>query len=510
MSGAATSLLEIVAAHASVHPERPACIHAGKTWSYAELAADVDTCACRLAALGVSPGDRVAFFGLPEPNYLISFLAAMRVGATWLGLNPKYTADELAYVLQDSQPALCLLVTDFGVETAALEDALSRTDRIPSYAIGSDLGDFAPFSAVAPRSLPDVAPDAPAALVYTSGSTGAPKGALLTHRGLVAAGQLYVSKYPARGLTTVLCNLPINHVGCLCDTTATALCAGGTLVFEEHFLPHRIGPLIDAHAITHVGQVPTMWRYILDEDSFAGAELTSLEWTIWSGAPMPVPLAEKLAAYGKRLSNCYGMTETTGCVTFTDPSAPLADHCQTIGAPAEPENFRLRDISSGVDIREPGTPGEIQVRGNYVFAGYLGADDKTATAFDDGWYCTGDLGEWTEGGVVRLVGRIKEMFKSGGYNVYPREIEAVLEAFPGIEAAAVIPSADEVFHEVGHAYLIGSPDISAADLDGWCRTRLANYKIPKAFHVAAELPLLPIGKIDKTALKARVAEASPA
>ena len=466
--------------------------------SYAALAEAVDGFASGLRDHGVEPGDRVAHLGAPDLAFLISFLAAGEVGAVWLGLNPRYTERELAYVLDDARPRLVLdaskscdaskalrAVTEKGGWTVIDYPEMTAAGNGPGTALKHDIG--------------------AAALVYTSGSTGRPKGALIRHEGLVHAGEVYAAQYPVERAPFVraLCNLPINHVGCLCDVVATAICAEGTIVFMRDFDPEGIVRTVQAEALTHVGQVPTMWRYILEAEGFEAAARTALEWAIWSGAPMPLALAERLKAPGIKLSNCYGMTETTGSVCFTDPAAPTSRITGSIGHPVEPGNLRL--AMDGEPIIAPGAAGEVQVRGPWLMEGYFGDPERTDAAMDGEWFRTGDLAEREADGSLRLVGRLKEMFKSGGYNVYPREIEEVIEDHPKVAAAAVLGTPDDVYGEVGTAFVIREGEVTSADLDAWCRERMANYKVPKRIVVEAELPLLPIGKIDKSALRDRLA-----
>lgn len=224
---------------------------------------------------------------------------------------------------------------------------------------------------------------------------------------------------------------------------------------------------------------------------------------------MPRPWLEAHYGRGAELSTCYGQTECTGSITFTDPDADIDTLACTVGRAADPD--RLRIVADDGSVVGPQEPGEIQIRGPLVMQGYLGKPDATGeTILTDGWLCTGDLGVLDVSGNVSLVGRLREMYKSGGYNVYPREIEAVLEAMPGVHAAAVIAMPDEKWQEVGWAYLIADEAVSEDLVLAHARAKLANYKLPKRIFIRRDLPLLPIGKIDKHALKAQAEQASHA
>ena len=226
---------------------------------------------------------------------------------------------------------------------------------------------------------------------------------------------------------------------------------------------------------------------------------------IWSGSAAPRDLILQLREICPNLSSSYGLTESVGSVTYavgTDDLDILAD---TIGFPCPAYEFRLAS-PEGVEVGV-GEPGEIQVRGDFIMLGYWNRPEATSEAIDaEGWLHTGDLGVSRPDGAIRLIGRLKEMFKSGGYNVYPREIEIALESHPAVRLAAVIGVPDPVYSEVGHAFVVAD-GITEAELREHCRTRLANYKVPKRFTIRSDLPLLPIGKIDKRALRATVTPA---
>lgn len=487
---------------------------ARRTW--AEFAADVARLRAALLTAGVSRGERVAVLAASSAFAWTSFLAVAGIGAIWLGLNPRYTAGEYRHILTDARPRLLFAPATIGSRAYAADLAeatrgldigcVATEGHVPGAA---PLADF--LAAGTGAASPGIDPAEPCALVYTSGSTGAPKGALLRQSGFVACARTQAFHYGMFGART-LNPLPVNHVGWLCDTNATLLVTGGTLVFAPHFDPAALLAAMGAERINSWGGVPTMFQLMLAHPAMQGADLSHLRRILWSGAPMPVPVAETLAGFGLPVHNFYGMTETTGSITFTDPDVTLKDAVETIGRPADPAAVRIADPASGAPCAD-GEVGEIQARTPGVFAGYLNDPAKTAAAFTpDGWFRTGDLAERRADGNFVLRGRCKEMFKSGGYNVYPREVEDALEKLPGVAAACVVSAPDALFHEVGHAFVLPMPGttLDPGEVLAAARGLLANYKVPKRLDIVADLPILPIGKIDRAALAARARKAAEA
>lgn len=505
-------VVDYVLRHSREHPERTALIGPDdERISYAELAELIDRHARALWATGVRPGDRLALMAAPRPEFIVSYLAATAIGAIWLGLNPKYSARELAYVLEDAAPVLVLttLPTEERVE---LDEAAQGLIARPIADIGSadrlrafdeqalaGAGEKVTEEATGASRLVDT--QDPAIIVYTSGSTGKPKGALIRHSGLVRLGVVEGETWKL-GEPVVLCNLPINHIGCVGDLVGVPLVTGATLVLRESFDAAEVIGDVERLRISALFQIPTQLQRISSHPDFRARDLSSLELVGWGGSPLPRASLEAYRARGIRLVSTYGLTEATCSVTYSDPDASDDDLLTTVGRPDPGMDVRL--LGEGGDWAE--TEGEVCVRNRTVMAGYLNRPEATADAFTaDGWLRTGDIGRLREDGNLVLVGRTKDMYKSGGYNIYPREIEQVLEDLNEVELAAVVARPDPDFHEVGVAY-VQVADGSALDADAlrsWCRERLANFKVPKEFVVLDELPLLPVGKVDKNALRAR-------
>ena len=480
----------------------------GRRLTWAQTRVAVDRVAAGLIAAGLERGDRVAFLSDCRLDFFVHFLAATSTGLIWQGLNPKYTWDELVHVVGDAGPRVIFdgLADGSGGladRLVAEIDSLERSIRVDADDWDAFLAAGSPIDAemlAASRAV--VKPLDPGFIVYTSGSTGRPKGALLTHWGICWCG---VSGATARGggEEKILCNLPINHVGAVSDICCRKMVAGGPIVFQERFDPVRVLRVIAEERIGVWGGVPAMFQLCVDHPDFPDTDLSSLRQLAWGGAAMPAPVLERLleATNVERCTTGYGMSETTGGVFCTPPGADLETMLQTVGVPIPGHEFRIMvdaDREAGV-----GESGELQVRGDWMMAGYWNLPDATAEAIDtDGWLHTGDLAVMRPDGCLSIVGRLSEMFKTGGYNAYPREIEICLEDHPAVRIAAVVGVPDPVFDEVGHAFVVAEADTSADELRDYCRTRLTNYKVPKAIHLRDALPMLAVGKIDKKSLKA--------
>lgn len=497
--------------HGAQHfPDRACFMEGDQVWTYAQVSAQVDDIAKALIAAGVQRGDRVATLSPPTALALSLFLATVSIGAIWIGLNPRYSRRELAHPLADAEPALIFAEAEL--------DGRNYLDDLRSAAAGNPLvalppGDEADWRRFLVSGAPvsddtlaarraAVDPSDPCLIVYTSGTTGAPKGAMITHRGLV-----YCSRTDARynlhsDGQRILCNFPINHIACVGDVCATTLVAGGAIYFMREFDPAGVLRAVQERGLTHLGQIPVMLQMELSQPSFTAHDLSSLRTIMWGGNPASVDLVARLRAICPNLTNVYGLTETTGNVLFARGDLSDEQFANSVGAP--PEEYEI-DLFAGDGVRTAaGEVGEIYVRGDFVIKGYWRNADATKAAFTaDGWLRTGDLAVRREDGLIALVGRRSEMFKSGGYNIYPAEIEQALESHPAVALAAVVGAPDPLYAEVGVAFIVRNDETLDDDaLRAHGRALLANFKIPKRFVFLEAMPMLPNGKVDKKALKA--------
>jgi len=508
-------------------PKASACWFEGVFTSYAELAQRVEALARAFLGLGLQHGDRVAVLSTPRPEFLVSMLAAVQVGLVWVGLNPRYTWRELAYVISDAQPRVLLSLTDFEGRDFSGMIARMRSEfefiehsfRLDGGPAVGALEDIALMQRVAEATLPaqhraqrDAVQGGDAAvIVYTSGSSGSPKGAVLPHRSLVYGPGVEAEQTNIKQ-PRVLCNFPINHVACVGDTCCANLIAGGMLAFDERFDPAHYLVLVEKLRLTQLAHVPTVVQLVLEHLDFQTRDLSSLQLVAWGGAALPIDVVRAVRARGLRMLAVYGMTETVCNVTWADDSFSDEALATTIGKPDPNVELKLIDDNC-VEVAD-GQEGEIAVRHGAMMLGYFNRPEATATAMTpDGFLRTGDIAQRLSDGSYRLVGRRSEMYKSGGYNIYPREIEQCLEEHPSVALAAVVGVPDPVYQEVGLAWLMRKPGAAALPdqvIRDWCRERLANYKIPKRFEWLDELPMLPVGKVDKLRLKRNSQEGTAA
>lgn len=506
---------------AQATPDAIAVVYAGERITYAELARRVDAVARALLADGVRRGDRVAVLAHPTLFFWLTFLASLSIGAIWLGLNPKYRLPELEYNVGNSKPTLLLGLHGFeGDDFAPILRQLAKSqhmERCPivygaGAAPGADLERWEEFLARG-QSIADAAlrearaavdPDSGALIVYTSGSTGRPKGAVLGQRGLARSFEIQAEHAPINPIR-VVANLPINHIGGVGDLCCTPLIQGGTIVFQERFDAHAMLSAVAEYGVNAFMQVPTTLKILAEHPDFATADLSNLRYISWGGGPLPIDVVRQWRALGVHLGTTYGMTEITGSVTYSAPDASDEELGGTVGKPIPEIEYRL--VGEDGQPVPVGKPGEVLVKTPGLLLEYFENPTATAEAFTaDGFFRTGDVGYLRPDGNMCLVARTKEIFKSGGYNTYPREIELALEESPAVRLAAVVPVAHPTFDEVGVAYVEASdPNVTEAQLIGWCRERLANYKVPKRIVMVDALPLLPVGKVDKMALRKRAA-----
>jgi acyl-CoA synthetase (AMP-forming)/AMP-acid ligase II len=511
---------DYVAWHAKATPDAVALVANGRETSYAALSAAVDALAKALIAAGVRKGDRLATLQTARPEYVTAWLAAASIGAIWVGLNPRYQTSELIYIIEDAQPKILITRTQIGdrsyvAELAALlgvspvlEQAIAFAGEPQAEGIGTMSAFLRAGEAISDAEL-KAARDAcggrdPCLIVYTSGSTGKPKGALLHHEGIAAFALAQNEIWPAdphRNLNF----LPINHIGCVCDITAPCLVAGGTLFFMEQFDPSAATRMIEQERLTIWGSVPSVIGLQMATSEFVSTDMSSLQLILWEGAAMPAAMVSELLKIGPLMATNYSMTESVSGITVLEPTRDEEVLANSCGDAFPGVDIRLIN-AEGQDVPD-GEPGEVIFKSRYMFLGYWRRTEATAESFTaDGYFRSGDLAVRRPDGRYRIVGRIKEMYKSGGYNVYPREIEDVLEAHPAIVLAAVVARDDPVWQEVGVAYVMPSAAVTPEALNSWCRERLANYKIPKMIVIEPDMPLLPIGKVDKVTLKRRAAD----
>jgi fatty-acyl-CoA synthase len=507
----ARTLYDLVARRAEERPEALAVVDGETRLNNRELQRRVDAIASALLKCGVQPGDRVATLAPPSTDFWVTFLATTSIGAIWQGLNPKYQRLEYAYLLEDAKPSVVFVRSPFDDRTY-LDELQVLATHSPLFVPLGDIpmdennefvakGRFVTELELASRREA-VQPEDAAVIVYTSGTTGQPKGAILSHRANVKTALAHV-EWIRRGLDCVINPAPINHVGGLNNVSLVVFAAGGRIVFVPKVDLALIGAATAAERPTYLVGSPTAFAMMLSIPGFSFEAYRGLyEVVVFGGASTSVAHLQELRKSGARLSSVYGQTETTGMITYTDFDASLEVISETVGKPIK--GMEIRVATPDGELVASGETGEIQVRGISVMSGYFNRQDATREAFTaDGWLKTGDLGMSRTDGEIAFAGRLKEMFKSGGYNCYPVEIELAICEHQDVAQAAVVALPHDTFQEVGHAFLIAQPgrsiDIDA--LKAFLRERIANYKVPKTWTVLQAFATLPNGKVDKRAMR---------
>jgi len=509
---------DVIQQHASNHPDRPAFLYQDQKISYEEFVDLVDQCAQSMRQRGIRKGDCIALLSPPRPEAMITFFAAARIGAVWVGLNPKYKIRELSYVISHAQPVMVMTIRsfedrDYQDDLQIVLNELEQQQKRPDLLVfdGDSDDDMSLLNMLAEGCNEGSAlantpmqynPDDPCMLVYTSGTTGNPKGVLLSQTALLFRSTVQANVFHTKDYPVVINFAPINHIGGMHFRGLSQILAGASIVYQDRYRPAEIMPLITRHKVNMLMLGSTMLQMLLREPSFDITILRKMEWFIFSGAAMPLPILQRIKQYCPKVGSTYGLTESCGSVSYIDENASMDAAAYTIGR-AIPSG-QLRIVNGDQQVLAQGQQGELQIRKRYCMTAYLRNEQATVDAFTpDGWLRTGDTAVQETDGNFRLVGRMKEMYKSGGYNIYPREIELVLEQHPKVLMAAVIPVDDELYQQVGHAYLIYKPNetLSENEMAQWCRERLANYKVPKRIFLHSSLPMLSIGKVDKIALR---------
>ncbi|MBV8444022.1 MAG: long-chain fatty acid--CoA ligase [Hyphomicrobiales bacterium] len=488
-------------------PERTALHFEGRNWTYAEMQSAIEDCAARLSALGVGKGERVAFLGLNQPMFFFVMFAAARIGAIFVPLNFRLTGPELAFMIEDC--AASALIADAQLKPV-IEPQRERLKSLKAFLAAEDEAHWA--NEPAPPTKPVRArEDDVAMILYTSGTTGRPKGAMLTH------GNLWWNNVNAMYALDVLADdvtltaAPVFHIGGLNVTTLMAWQKGALVVLHRAFDPGRALADIAAHRVTTMFGVPAMFLFMAQHPAFAETDLSTLRLLIVGGAPSPLPLLKTYLARGVPMQQGYGLTETAPMVSFLTPQYALTK----VGSSGKPPIFADVKIvdSDGRTIDTPGAQGEVLVRGPNVTPGYWGMPEATALAIDKGgWFRTGDAGFFDEEGFLTISDRIKDMIITGGENVYPAEVESALMRHPAIAEVAVIGEPDEQWGEgvVAIAALKPGQSLTIEELREFAAESLARYKLPRRLEIVPALPHNATGKILKYQLRQTFAKAQAA
>jgi len=499
------NLAVILSESAHAAPDKPVAVFDGGQLTYGQLDQASDRLAANLAAAGIGPGDRVAL-QLPNiPQFLISYFGILKAGAAVVPLNVLLRAPEIAYPLEDSG-ALVLITWEGVLAEAAKGAEVAGIGAI--FAVGHAAGSpgALPFErlldgAAPPCEMATRQPTDTAVIVYTSGTTGQPKGAELTHIQLYMNADIPGRLFDVQPDDIVITVLPLFHVFGLSSILDVCVRFGCTMSLIPRFTPAAVLAAAQRDRATIFEGVPTMFADLLAYPDLGRYDLSSLRVAISGGASIPAPVLDAFEErFGLVILEGYGMTETASTTTF-NPSA-AERRAYSVGKPIWGTQTQVWDDKGRPLPPGPEHVGEIVTRGLHVMKGYLNRPEATAATFTGDWLHTGDLGYFDEDGFLFIVSRKKELIIRGGYNVYPSEIENVLHAHPAVAEAAVIGVPDERLGEEVMAVIItrGAVELREPDLVTWCRERLAAYKCPRVFQFRSELPKNTLGKVLKDEL----------
>lgn len=491
------------------HAQKVALIFENRRFTFGELDALSDKAAHGLRRLGVTRGDRVALYLPNGPEFVLAYLANLKIGAVPVPINAHYRETELRHVLRDSGARLLIghaslesivgrvLPTTPTLEQVILTGAASKRRQTTAFE------DWLSHETLAPRADAEPQPDDLAGIYYTSGTTGRPKGAMLTQQNLLRNIRALVTAWELSADDRLLLCLPLFHVHGLHNGLHGALITGMTAVLMDRFRAEPVLELLAAENCTLFYGVPTMYHRLLAvADSEARARTTSMRLFVSGSAPLPERLFHRFRdVFGHTLMERYGMTETA---MITSNPYRGERRPGSVGHPLPGVSLRVVD-TEGNDCGM-GETGEMWVRGESVFRGYWRQPEATGAAFAPGaWFRTGDLGRWDADGYYYLVGRKRELIISGGFNIYPREVEECLLQHPAVRDCAVVGAPDADRGELVHAYVVTSENNRATEaaIIAHCQARLAPFKAPRRVSFVSELPRTPSGKVMKHRLKDR-------
>lgn len=509
------SLVHEVRRQAVSNPQKIAYKFMGKETSYAEFEGSVAKFASALSSLGVKKGDNVAFLLGNTPHFLISLYATMRLGATAVPINPIYTPDEISYILKNSDAKVVIALD---LLLPLIEQAAPAFPLVTHYIVCETTSETAEKMAALPEEVKpkvksftsilqsgemiepvQVETDDTAVILYTSGTTGHPKGAMLTFENIYSNARDVAEYLQFSASDRVITTLPVFHVFALTVVVNAPLLTGATILLLPKFSPGDVFALAKAEEATVFAGVPTMYNFLYQAPGVDPEDFASVRLAISGGASLPVALLHNFEdKFNVRISEGYGLSEASPVTCFN----PLDRERKAGSIGTSIINVENKVVNELGEELPAGEVGELVVKGPNVMKGYYKMPEETQNAIRDGWLYTGDLAKKDEEGYFYIVDRKKDMIIVGGFNVYPREVEEVLFAHPGIMEAAVVGIPDPSFGEQVLAFVVLKDDsLTESDIQDFCREKLVKYKVPAKIEILAELPKNTTGKILRRTLK---------
>ncbi|WP_079529352.1 fatty acid--CoA ligase family protein [Halobacillus hunanensis] len=497
---------------ASAHPSKQAYLFQGEGASYQEFDGSVSKFASSLRKLGYGKGDHIALVSGNSPMFMIGLYGALRVGATVIPINPTYTAEEMRYILKNGDVKAVMTMDVLMGKFEQMDDDLeishyfvaetkignaesSLSEKMKSFTKTVEEGDLS-------FSKPELSEDHVAVILYTSGTTGKPKGAMLTHKNLYSNAKDVADYLNYSQGDRVIATLPMFHVFCLTVALNAPLMNGGTVLIVPKFSPQEVFEIASTQKATIFAGVPTMYNYLAQTGSGQTEAFKHMRICVSGGSSMPVALLNKFEEqFNVQISEGYGLSEASPVTAFNPLDRPRKPG--SIGTNiVHVENKVVDELGEELP---PGEVGELIVRGPNVMKGYYNMPEETAVTLRDGWLYTGDMARMDDEGYLYIVDRKKDMIIVGGYNVYPREVEEVLYDHPDISEAAVIGTPDPNSGEMVISFVVSSnPALNESTLKEYCKGYLAKYKQPARIHFMEELPKNTTGKILRKNLREKL------
>ena len=510
------SPLRLLTAAAAGRPNAPSIYYGAKILGIGEVLEKARRLAAGLRRSGVKPGDRVGLLSRNSPNFILCYLACAAVGAVFVPLFHRLCPAELAEIVDDCEPLVVIVEPD--LVRSATDFALRYPDRTfivvdddplagPVTEVAAPWIRWTDFTSGPPAEPSPRGQDDPALLMYTSGTTGRPRGVVVTHGNLWWMWRNMDEICDTRLTDVTLVVAPQSHLGGLNGFALRGLSRGGALVITRSFDPGECLRLIEQYRVNTLFAVPSMLEDMARQPGFATADLSSMHVIMVGGATVPAPLLVQYTSRGLTMLHAWGMTETAGACLFL-PSECTATRPDSVGVPVPYTNIKLVDVASGAEVVEADTIGELMVSGPTVTPGYWHNPAATAADIVNGWLRTGDLAQRDASGFYALAGRAKDMIISGGENIYPAEVEAAIVGLPQVEDAVVVGVPDATWGETPFAFVTLHPGtrLTLEELRAQCSGKLARYKLPRHMNVLEALPLGPSGKPDRKKLRAQAPE----
>lgn len=500
----------------SMYPDKIFLNEGLKNLTYKQLDEVTDHLASGFLEEGIKRGDNIAILALNQMEWLISYFAAAKIGVGVVALSVRYRDIELEYMLNHSEVKAIISidkVTGFGFSDF-FKNFQSRVPSVEKYIfIGEGFKESLSFSELITRKVSrdklnackkEVCPDDLAVMIYTSGTTGKPKGAMITHRSILASASAQVNHFKITNEDVTIQSLPLNHVGGITCQVIVTLISKGMAVLIPEFQPENVLSAIQHYKATLFGGVPTMYLMLLSHKDFLKYDLSSLKICVVGGSNVEPALCQKITTSmpNAAVVNLYGLSESSGACILSKLSDSIEKVQTTLGVLIG--DFVAKVVDGKRQEVGIGEIGELVVKGECVAKGYYRDEESTKEAFsEDGWLFTGDLVTADEEGYISYKGRKKELYIQGGFNVLPAEVENVLTTHPDISIAAGIGVPDPFYGEVGRYYIVpnSGKTLKESDVLAYCHEHLADYKVPKQIVFVSEVPMTPAGKIQKSKLK---------